>query len=90
MGLKTVGKKEALAKRTKYYRFFIMSLPEIDKMSFSDRLQTMERLWDSLCRDESILESPSWHGDVLRERKKWMDSPEAKFITVEELRKRYH
>ena len=90
MGLKTVVEKEALAKRTKYDRFLTMSIVEIDKMSLSDRLQTMEQLWDSLCRDESILESPPWHEDVLQERKKLMDSPEAKFITVEELRKRYH
>jgi len=67
-----------------------MSIAEIEKMSVNDRLQAMEQLWDSLCRDEPTLDSPAWHADTLRKRKRQMDSPQAKFMTVEELRQRYH
>ena len=46
-----------------------MFLTEIEKMSTIERLQAMEKLWDSLCNEEEI-ESPEWHKDILQERKK--------------------
>lgn len=66
-----------------------MSIAEIEKMSVHERLTRMEQLWDSLCREERAPVSPAWHGEILSERKKLMDAPQAKFMTVEELRKRY-
>ena len=63
-----------------------MTATEIKKMNFKERLQTMELLWDSLLEDENKLESPAWHEDVLRERKKKIDSNEAKFISLDELK----
>ena len=35
-----------------------------------ERLQAMEALWDSLLDEESEIESPEWHQDILEERKK--------------------
>lgn len=58
-------------------------------MSVQERLTTMEHIWDSLCHEDAEPESPSWHGEVLAERKKLMDSPEAKYLTIEQLRERY-
>lgn len=49
----------------------------------------MEHIWDSLCHEDTEPESPSWHGEVLAERKKLMDSPDAKYLTIEQLRERY-
>ncbi|WP_345785688.1 addiction module protein [Pelagicoccus sp. SDUM812003] len=66
-----------------------MSISEIKKMSVQERLTAMEQIWDSLCHEDSEPESPSWHGEVLAERKKLMDSPEAKYLTIEQLRERY-
>ena len=43
---------------------------EIKKMSTIERLQTMEELWDSLCQEESDIESPKWHRDILEEEGK--------------------
>ena len=40
---------------------------ELDKMSRSEKLQTMETLWADLSRDDTSVESPSWHHDVLKE-----------------------
>ncbi len=37
----------------------------IKQMSREEKLRAMEELWESLSRDESRFESPSWHGDAL-------------------------
>ena len=36
-------------------------------MSRTEKLQTMEILWSDLCRESEEMESPSWHGALLRE-----------------------
>ncbi len=59
---------------------------EIKKMSTIERLQTMEELWNSLCQEESDIESPNWHKDILEERRKKIDKGEAKFISLDELK----
>ena len=66
-----------------------MSIPEIKKMTIQERLTTMEHIWDSLCHEEVEPKSPSWHETILTERKKMMDCPDAKFLTIEQLRERY-
>lgn len=66
-----------------------MSITEIMQLPRSERLSVMEQLWDSLCRDAQELESPAWHQQVLAARKAKMDSPEARFLTLEELGKRF-
>ena len=37
-------------------------------MTREEKLRAMEELWADLSRDEAQVESPAWHGDVLRER----------------------
>ena len=66
-----------------------MSISEIKKMTIQERLTTMEQIWDSLCHEEIEPESPSWHEGVLQARKKLMDSPDASYLTIEQLRERY-
>jgi len=63
-----------------------MTATEIKRMNFQERLQVMELLWNSLLEDECRLESPAWHEDVLRERKRKVDNNEAKFISLDELK----
>lgn len=36
-------------------------------MSREEKLKVMHALWEDLARDEDAVESPEWHGDVLRE-----------------------
>ena len=57
-------------------------------MSTSERLRAMEALWDALCHDSEEPQSPDWHRDVLSERKKRIESGEAKFLSIEEARER--
>jgi putative addiction module component (TIGR02574 family) len=63
-----------------------MSTLEIKKMSRIERLQAMEALWDSLIDEESELESPEWHRDILEERKRKIENGKAEFISIEKLR----
>lgn len=44
-----------------------MSTLAIQQMSSEAKLRTMEELWESLSRDGDRLQSPAWHGEVLRE-----------------------
>ena len=44
-----------------------MSMLTIKQMSWAEKLQTMEQLWESLSRDEDRLESPTWRADALEE-----------------------
>jgi hypothetical protein len=40
---------------------------QIEQMSRAEKLQAMEAIWADLSRVETEVESPSWHGDVLKE-----------------------
>jgi len=63
-----------------------MNIQEIKKMSRIERLQAMEALWDSLIDEESEIESPEWHRDILEERKRKIEAGKAEFISLEKLR----
>jgi putative addiction module component (TIGR02574 family) len=63
-----------------------MNTEEIKKMSRIERLQAMEALWDSLLDEESEIESPEWHRDVLEERRRKIETGKAEFISLEKLR----
>ncbi len=63
-----------------------MDTIEIKKMSVIERLQAMETLWDSLVEEESEIESPQWHREILEERKNKIENGKAEFISLEELK----
>ena len=63
-----------------------MNTIEIKKMSMVERLQAMEALWDSLLYEESEIESPEWHRDILEERKRKIENGKAEFISLEKLK----
>ena len=65
-----------------------MDTIEIKKMSVVERLQAMEALWDSLLDEESDIESPEWHREILEERKRKIENGKTEFISLEELRAR--
>jgi len=54
-----------------------MASADIVAMPVAERLKLMEALWDSLCaQSASEIESPPWHGEVLAERTRRLDSGE--------------
>ena len=63
-----------------------MNIIEIKKMSMIERLQAMEALWDSLMDEDSEIESPHWHRDILEERKRKIENGKAEFVSLEELK----
>lgn len=65
-----------------------MSIAEIKAMSRTEQLQTMELLWDVLCHEGDEPESPVWHQSVLAERKAGMESGRAKFLSIDEVKRR--
>jgi len=66
-----------------------MSTAEIEKMSTSERLSAMEQLWDALCHEGKEPDSPSWHQDVLAQRQERMNSADAKFYTLDQIRDQF-
>ena len=63
-----------------------MNTIEISGMSTIERLQTMEAIWDSLIHENSEIESPEWHQDILVTRKLNIEEGKAEFISIEALR----
>jgi len=67
-----------------------MMIAEAKSMTQGERLQAMEELWDIICHDDTALEPPKWHKNILAERRRKMQSGIAKFITIEELKSASH
>ena len=65
-----------------------MTHAEIQRMTTEERLRAMEALWDALCHESTEPSSPSWHEGVLDERRRKIDSGEARFLSLEEVEKR--
>lgn len=45
----------------------MLTKSEIKDLSREQKLRIMEALWENLSLDESLVESPDWHADRLRE-----------------------
>ena len=43
-----------------------MSIAELRQLPRREKLQIVESLWSDLAAEESLFQSPSWHGDELR------------------------
>lgn len=50
-----------------------MTMTELTSLPLAERLQAMETLWDSLCRDADFNPSPAWHAEVLQQRRAELD-----------------
>ncbi|MFZ2658154.1 MAG: addiction module protein [Victivallales bacterium] len=69
------------------------SVVQIAQMPHEEKLQTMEAIWADLSRDDAGVESPEWHGKLLKETAARMASGQeqiADWTTAKrELRKRF-
>ena len=65
-----------------------LALP-LDKMTTTDKLRTMESLWDNLCENSNELPAPPWHGDVLAERDNRLSQGKEKVYDWAEAKKRF-
>lgn len=66
----------------------MLEAAQIQAMSLAERLQALEQLWDAVCREDSAVSSPAWHGDLLAERRARAARGEAKFLTLEQVKAR--
>ena len=55
----------------------------LEKMSIEEKIQTMESIWEDLCKTAESLSSPPWHQKVLNEREEYIKRREDKFIDWE-------
>ncbi len=60
----------------------------LEDMTIEEKLQTMELLWDDLCRHEEALPVQQWQKDILDEREKLIEEQQTRFIEWEEAKKR--
>ena len=42
----------------------------LSQLTFAQKLDIMEALWDDLSKNEKAIESPAWHEDILKDREK--------------------
>jgi hypothetical protein len=64
-----------------------MTTETIQSMSLTEQVETMERLWDSICHAGKEPKSPVWHEQVVRERQQRYRSGEAETVSLKELKK---
>ena len=71
----------------------MVSTLQIQEMSRAEKLQTMEAIWVDLSKAEADVESPLWHGEVLRETEARVAAGQERIADWEtaklELRKRF-
>ena len=56
---------------------------DLEQMSVPDKLRLMEALWQNLAACEQEIPSPAWHGAVLAERDRMLESGDDPFIPWE-------
>ena len=66
----------------------MLAMEQISRMSSSERVEAMELLWESFSKEGIDYPSPDWHGEVLAERSKMIESGNAAWLTVDELQAR--
>jgi hypothetical protein len=52
----------------------------LGEMTIEEKLKAMEMLWDDICRSVPDFSSPSWHGNVLKEREQRIRDGKEKFL----------
>ena len=63
-----------------------LTLP-LDKMTVAEKLRAMEMLWADLSRDDTQIESPAWHADVLHDREARIKTGAEQFMDWETAKK---
>jgi putative addiction module component (TIGR02574 family) len=59
---------------------------DINRLTVEDKMILIEQIWSSLKQEGDALVSPSWHEDILIERLKKIESGEASYLTLDQLR----
>ncbi|MBI4653906.1 MAG: addiction module protein [Nitrospirae bacterium] len=52
----------------------------LEKMSIEEKIQTMETIWNDLCKKADSILSPSWHEEVLNDRENRINNGDDEFV----------
>jgi len=55
----------------------------LKEMSLHEKLAAMESLWEDIARAPEAVESPSWHKDILDERRQRLAEGQSQFVDWE-------
>lgn len=55
----------------------------LKEMTLQEKLVAMESLWEDLARTSDAIESPTWHKDILDERRQRLVEGQSRFIDWE-------
>ena len=64
-----------------------MSIDDIKNLDIKDRIILINEIWETLETEDSKIESPEWHEDVIKDRIEKIRNNEAKYISLEELKR---
>ena len=53
---------------------------DLGEMTIEEKHKAMETLWDDICQSVPDFSSPSWHGNVLKEREQRIRDGKEKFL----------
>ncbi len=66
----------------------ILSIDEIKKLNTKEKISLMNQIWESLETENTYIESPRWHQEILESRVSKIKNNEAKFISLEDLKRK--
>ena len=73
----------------RYTEFMSKTLP-LKEMTLHEKLVAMELLWEDLARSPESIESPTWHKDILDERRQRIAEGKAQFADWETAKAEIH
>lgn len=66
----------------------MLSITDIQSMSKTERLMTIDLIWSTLAESAVDIPSPDWHEKILSNRLAKVEAGQGKFISLDQLRKR--
>ena len=64
----------------------LATLP-LEQMTMSEKISTMEILWEDITHDSQHYPSPAWHEDILKQREDMLKNGKAVFEDWEDVKK---
>lgn len=64
-----------------------MSPLSLDEISIEEKLQTMETLWDDLCKNANSVPVPDWHRTVLLDGEVALEQGSDTFVSWDEAKR---
>ncbi len=59
----------------------------LETMSIEEKMQTMESIWEDLCKTADSISSPPWHEKILTDREESVKRGDGQFVEWETAKK---